>query len=465
MKRETVKQNLGTSGRDIWRLTWPQLLMMYLFFFTGIITIWVAGQISRDVQASLGLVMQCSMFLMVVIMSVATGATAAITQSMGMGKLLRAKLYILTTISGALFLGILMAIPAWFFGDGILRIIQTPEPIMPMCREIWKVAVLGLPVQYVGSVTGVLFRSTRIVLPPLWVAAISCAANYFFALGFGLGWFGFPDYGYMGLIWVNLGVSLLGAILNCLLLFRSGYLQFHTLPHWNWLRQGLPYLFKVAIPAGAAQIVWQSGYLTLFVLVASLPRDSVSALAGLTAGLRAEALLFMPGMAFNMTCSILVGNSLGEGMPEKARRLGLILTFAGSLIVSAMAVFVWPFRENIADFLSQDQSTRAQIISYLSYNLLSTPFSIASQIMGGIMVGAGATIYNLIVYGGTFWVVRLPLGWLLGHKLWGTASGVFCAMVVSQVIQTGIMLYVVLCRNWARFAMKKSKIPDKSGMI
>ena len=63
--------------------------------------------------------------------------------------------------------------------------------------------------------------------------------------------------------------------------------------------------------------------------------------------------------------------------------------------------------------------------------------------MGGIMVGAGATRYNLLIFGGTFWLVRLPLGWLLGHVLWGTASGVFAAMLCSQVLQTAIMFYML----------------------
>lgn len=74
--------------------------------------------------------------------------------------------------------------------------------------------------------------------------------------------------------------------------------------------------------------------------------------------------------------------------------------------------------------------------------------------MGGIMVGAGATRYNLLIFGGTFWLVRLPLGWLLGHVLWGTASGVFAAMLCSQVLQTAIMFYVVRYRDWTRFAMR-----------
>lgn len=451
------KPALSFSPKAIWGLTWPQLLMMYIMFFSGIVTVWAAGQISSHVQAGLGLITQCGLFLMVVIMSIASGATAAISQSMGMGKILRAKLYISTTVIGSLCLGVIMGPFGWYFGDEILWLIQTPPEIMPMCRELWHVSILGLPLQYVYFSTGVMFRATRLVMPPLQVAALVCGANFIGSLGFGLGWFGLPAYGYYGLIWTNVLTQGLGAAANCLLLIRSGYLQFAVLPTFRWLKGALPYLVRVALPAGAAAIVWQSGYLTLFILVASLPVDSVAALAGLTAGLRAEALLFMPGMAFNMTCSILVGNSLGEGKPEQARSLGLRITLAAAAIMSVAALFIWPFRPEIANFLSSDISTKSQIVNYLTFNLASTPFSIASTVMGGIMVGAGATRYNLLVYGGTFWAVRLPLGWLLGHWLTFGAVGVFAAMAISQALQASVMFYVVTKKNWPRFAMKLSQ--------
>lgn len=447
--------NLNFGPRAIWSLTWPQMLMMYLMFFSGIVTVWVAGQISSDVQAAMGLITQCAMFIMIVITSISSGATAAISQSIGMGRLLRAKLYISTTVFGSLALGLVMAVPAWSLGDEILHLIQTPEEIMPICRNVWKVSILGLPLQYVYFATGVMFRATRLVLPPLWVALIVCIINLFGCLGFGLGWFHLPELGYIGLIWTSVISQAAGALVNCLLLLRSGYFQLRILPDFAWLKKALPYLLRVALPAGAAQIVWQSGYLTLFILVASLPVKSVNALAGLTAGLRAESLLFMPAMAFNMTCAILVGNSLGEGKPGQARRIGLQLTATASAIMTVIAALIWPFRAEIAEFLSQDPATRMQIVNYLSWNLASISFSIASQVMGGIMNGAGATQYNLIIYGGTFWVIRLPLGWVLGHWLWGDATGIFMAMAISQVVQCLIMLYAVLYRNWARFAMKR----------
>ena len=439
----------------MWRLTWPQMLMMYLFFLSGLITIWVAGRLGSDVQAALGLVTQCIMFLMVVIMSISSGATAAISQSLGMGKTRRASLYISTMVYGSVGLGILTGLPAWLCGAPILELVQMPERLMDIGREMWNLSLLGLPLQYVFSATGVLFRSTRQVLPPLYVAALVCLCNFLGAMGFGLGWFGLPAFGYKGLICANVITQGIGAAANCFLLQRSGYFRLSTIPSRKWLKKALPYLLKVALPAGAAQIVWQSGYLTLFVLVASLPTDSVNALAGLTAGLRAEALIFMPAMAFNMTCSVLVGNSLGEGKPGQARKVGLQLTAVATLGMSFFAACLCPFRDLMAHFLSNDPATQMQIVNYLSYNLLGTPFSIASQVMGGIMVGAGATRYNLIVYGGTFWAVRIPLGWLLGHIIWGTASGIFAAMVMSQIIQSSIMLYVVLYRDWPAYAMKR----------
>ncbi|MDR2573089.1 MAG: MATE family efflux transporter [Desulfovibrio sp.] len=447
--------DLSTTPRAVWRLTWPQMLMMYLVFSTGFAMVWVAGQINADAQAALGMVSQVGIFLMFVIMAVSSGATAAVSQSLGARKVLRAQRYVGATVAGSAALGILVAFGGYCLEDEILALLLIPERILPIARELWQVAMLTLPAQYLYTATGVIFRATRQVIPPLWVAAFICAGGLFACLGFGLGFFGLPAFGYMGLAWTNFVMQCVGAACNCFLLARSGYLQRRAMPGSRWLRAGLPYLLKVALPAGAASLVWHSGYLTLFVLVASLPQDSVNALAGLTAGLRTEALLFLPGMAFNMSTAVLVGNCLGAGKSDEAKRIALNMVALGTAAMTLIAALLWPFRPELARLLSTDQGVQTQIISYLTYNLLSTPFSISSTIMGGIMVGAGATRYNLMVFGGTFWLVRLPLGWFLGHVLWGTASGVFLAMLLSQCLQACVMLRVVLRRDWTRFAMRR----------
>lgn len=445
--------DLSTTPRSIWRLTWPQMLMMFLVFCIGFTNVWTAGHISGDVQAAFGIVTQCVMFLLMVVMAMSSGGMAAVSQSIGAGRPRRARRYIAMMVLGSLGLGVLAAVLGYLSEGLLFRALMVPDAILPITREYWGISLLTLPAQYVFSATGVMFRATRQVFQPLWVVGIIWMCNLFGNLGFGLGYWGLPACGYMGIAWTTFASLLLGAILNCLLLARTGWLDRRDIPPLRWMRRGAGYLIKVALPAGATQVVWQTGYLTLFAIVASLPRDTVNALAGFTAGLRVEALLFLPGQAFSMTASVLVGNSLGAGNRVEARRLSRLLAVAGCGFMTLAGIAIWPFMSEIAAQLSSVAGVQAQIVEYLRYNLFAAPFSAVSMILGGVMVGAGATRYNLVVFGSCFWLVRLPLAWMFGHIFWGTASGVFMAMLASQVIQSAIMIHVLQRRDWMRFVM------------
>lgn len=443
----------STSPGAIWRLTWPQMLMMYLHFCIGFTDVWVAGQLGASVQAAFGIVMQCVVFLLLVANALSSGGVAAVSQSIGAGRHRRARRYVYLIIAGSFIIGCGISLLGHTLRGGLFDLLMVPETILPVTKEYWAVSLLTLPANYVFVCTGVMFRATRHVLPPLGVMAVVASANLLGDLGFGLGYFGLPAYGYMGIAWTTFCCVLLGAIINCLILSRLGFLGRVDLPQWRWARRAAQYLLKVALPAGASQVVWNTGYMMLFAIVASLPQDSVSALAGFTAGMRVESLIFLPAMAFSMTASVLVGNMLGAHNKAEAQRLALLISGSGCAFISVVAFALWPFIADIAALLSTDPAAQAQTMSYLRFNLISTPFTTGSMILGGVMTGAGATRYNLMIYGSSFWLVRLPLAWLFGHIIWQDAAGIFMAMLASQVVQSLIMLYVLLKRDWTRFAM------------
>lgn len=429
------------------------MLMMYLHFCIGFTDVWVAGQLGAAVQAAFGLAMQCVVFLLLVSNALSSGGIAAVSQSMGGGMHRRARRYIYLIIVASFAIGITISVLGHFLQGGLFTLLMVPAEILPITEEYWSVSLITLPANYVFGCTGVMFRATRHVLPPLFVMAFVCTLNVIGDLGFGLGYFGLPAYGYMGIAWTTFGCVLLGAVINMTLLARLGYLRRADFPQWRWVRRAMRYLLKVALPSAASQVVWNSGYLMLFAIVASLPQDSVSALAGLAGGMRAESLIFLPALAFNMTASVLVGNLLGARNKPEAQRIALVVCGCGCAFISVVALCLWPFIADIAALLSTDTAAQAQIMSYLRYNLVSTPFTAASMILGGVMTGAGATHYNLIIYGSSFWLVRLPVAWLFGHVIWLDASGVFLGMLASQVVQSLIMFYVLLKRDWTRFAM------------
>ena len=434
-------------------LVWPQLLMMFLQFGIAFVCVWVAGRIDPVVQASFGMIMQSVMFLQVLAMAVGTGAVTVISQSLGAGLEVRARRYVLLVLVGSLGLGMLIALLGHLFRAPFFNALRAPAETLEILDLYWSVTLLTTPLMYVWNVSAVVFRAIRKVLPPLWITFLVFLIISLGSTGLGLGWWGLPNCGYMGIAWSNFVATLLGVMVNIAVLLRLGYARPADLPSWAWVRQAGPKLVRVAWPAGLSQLLWQLGYLVIFAITASLPVGKVAALAGMTAGIRIESFVFMPALAFHMTASVLVGNSLGAGDKAEARRLAILLVTSGSIFVTSVVLCMWPFMEEMAALLSGSEAVQKETASYLFYNLLSAPFSTAGVILGGVMVGAGATRYNLIVFGGCFWLLRLPVAWIFGHLVWGDAAGVFLSMLVSQCAQALIMIWIFLRLDWTRFAL------------
>jgi len=447
----------STPYRTIWTLAWPQLLMMLFHFLVGMVDVWVAGHIDREVQASLGIISQSLFFLLVVAVAVANGAVAAISQSLGAGLHRRVKRYvglciILAGILGGAFLGIGLPLK-----DFMLSALQIPEIMQPVTTYFMTVYLLLLPPYYILIITNAIFRARKQVMYPLYSMILVTVLNTVLDLGLGLGWFGMPDIGFKGLAWATFASVAAGATLNILVLARQGLLNPDSFAPWRWMKRALPYLVKVAWPAGLMQIVWHSGYMVLYAITASLPFNAVDALAGMAIGLRIEALLFLPAFAFNMTASILIGHSLGARQPAEAKRFGYRILRIGIVAITLFSFVVWQFIDPWVELLTRDPVVAAQAVNYLEWNVLAIPFTLTSMILAGAFNGAGATMYNMVIMGSATWGLRLPLAYALGHIFMESPEGIWIAMLASQIVQSSILLYFYTFKNWQRFAMIKHR--------
>jgi len=439
--------------KNIWRLTWPQVIMMFFHFWIGFVDVYVAGKLDRDVQASLGLITSCLFFLLIIAQATAGGVVAAISQSIGAGLYKRVQRYVGLSLELAVSCGVLIVILAWPVRGLLLDLLQVPPEIEGITEYFLEVYLFTLLPYYLLITANAVFRARKEVMVPLWVMMLVMAVNTVADFGLGLGLWGLPDMGYRGLAWATFFAVLAGASLCLAVLWRKGLIRRASFPPLRWIRPAAAYLWKVAWPGGMMQVLWQSGYLVLFAIVAALPADSITAMAGMTVGLRIESILFLPGVAFNMTASVLVGHYLGAGRPDEARSYGFRILGLGVVIISLFTLGVWQFVDELAAILSPEAAVRAEIVNYLFYNMIAIPFTLTSMILGGAMAGAGATVYNLYVFGITVWCVRLPLAYVLGHMVLAESTGVWMAQLASQCVQSLVLLYVFAFGNWQRFAL------------
>lgn len=454
-----IKPNLSISKRAIFSLVWPQMLMMYLLFITNITPLWVAGKMDAQTQAALGLVMQVIFFLNAFCIALNAGATAVISQSLGASKVYRARLYVSISLMLNFILGTILCAFGFMFKDEIFNLLAVPNEARQIALSLWGIMILSMPCAFIYQGAMVIFRCIKDVITPLFVSACISALNVFLCLGLAFGRFGFNELGFNGIAFANVATNILGSILCLALLLKAGFLhQKSAFLRISWLKKALPYLFNVALNSGANSLIWQGGNLALFSIVASVPSEQSAGLAGLAVGNRIESFLFMAAMAFNMSAAVLVGNCVGKGDFNGARRVSLVLVSWAAILMSVLAIMLFPFRTELSSLLSNDKSVIFYSASYLAYNFISTPFSIASTVFAGVMVGAGAAKYNLFIFSGTYWLVRIPLAIILAHFIWGDARGVFAAMLISQIIQTAWMCYIFASDKWLKFGMKVKKI-------
>lgn len=441
----------------IWGLAWPQVLMMMFHFLIGFVDVWVAGRIGRETQACMGVMSQAMFFFMVVAVALANGSVAAISQSSGAGLTRRIKRFMGLSVGLGVLTSLIIFILGFWYDERFLQLLQMPSEVMPIARYLLRVSLYILPAYYLFTISNAFFRAQKYVRYPLYSMILVTLINTIGDLGFGLGLWGFPNFGYKGIAWATFGSVLCGTIYNIVMLVRCDLLTLQSIAPWRWVRLALPYLIKVAAPAGLMQLVWHSAYMVLYAITASLPWNSVIALAGMSAGIRIEALLFLPGLAFNFTASILVGHYLGQGNARAAKRVGYQIAAIGVVVITIITGLLWLVIDPVAAFIAPDLEVRSEAIRYLAWNMAATPPLLAAMILGGAFVGAGATMYQAFIFGSAAWLVRIPLAYVLGHLIYQNAQGVWMAMFFSVLFQCSVMLYVYHYKNWYRFTLRKQR--------
>lgn len=453
----TTADMTNSPYKTIWKLSWPQILMMIFHLMIGLVDVWVASKLGREIQASMGMISQSLFFFLVIAMATANGAVAAISQSIGAGLLTRAIRYVgLCVMLGAV-LGSAIFLIGFPFRNGILTILHVPEEMRYVMEYFIEVFLYLVPIYYMLIITNAIFRAQKKVMLPLYSMIIVTVTNTIGDLGLGMGMWGFPDMGYKGLAWATFGSVTAGALFNLATLHRIGHLRRKYMAPLRWMKSALPYLLKVAWPSGLMQLVWHSGYMVLYSITASLPENNVIALAGMTAGIRIESILFLPAFAFNMTASIIIGHYLGDGKPDEAKKFGYRILFLAIAFLSITALALWQVIYPVTSIIAPEQVVLDEAVNYLYYNMLAIPFTLTSMIMAGALNGAGATIYNLIIFAITVWGCRLPLAYVLGHEVFHSPTGIWMAMLISQILQASIIFYTFSRCNWQKFSMIKNK--------
>ena len=412
-------------------LAGPSLAEMLLVSAVGMADMMMVGRIGPVAIASVGLTNQPMMFLQSLFMALNVGTTALVARLVGGGEVEKASAAAKQTLAVALVLGVLLSILAVAFARPILVIMGAAPDVLEMGVGYFRVVGAGLifnalAMNMTASLRGA--GDTRSSMKINMIANIcNLIGNYILINGV----LGFPRWGVFG-AGVSTTISRLIAFVLFYRILASGtrkikpaFLERYALD-WPLLKRAL----KVGVPSAIEQLVLRFGMLVFTTVISGL---GTVVFAAHQIGMSIMSLSFMPGMAFQIAATTLVGQSLGAKKPDEAEGSARETRLIGTGVGLIMASIFLLFGRQIAWLYSDNNAVIEQTAQILKLYAFVQPAQSTAFIMAGALRGAGDTKWALYASALGIWVLRLGLALVLVKSFGMGLLGAWIAMGADQI--------------------------------
>lgn len=436
VKEEAGAVNLtsGSIGKNIWYMSWPMLLVMFCNFLVGLTDVYVAGFLGPEIQAIVGFVGELYFFIIIVANAISIGTVALISRAVGAGKFEDALSATRQSLSLGLLCALLLTGAALVFKDLIMSFAGFTGVTHEFAGNYFIIFVFALAPNYIVILSNAIFRAggeVRLTLITMFIVSLINVALDFL-LVFGL--FSLKGIGYRGIALAT-ALSMSAGMVICIVLFKRSRWKDVFSGVWHLSSDLVRRIVRVSWPAALIQISWNAGNIVLYTILSRLQEGSITGMAALTNGLRIEAIIYMPVFALHAAASVLTGQNLGAGSPERAEKIGWKISLAGVAFVSLMALPIFIWAGTLAAPVAKDHNVLVETVRYLRITMLSEPFMAMSVILAGCLMGAGDTKGTMLVIVSALWIIRLPLAYILAVVAGYGALGVWLSMIISMFFQ------------------------------
>lgn len=399
-KRGDVDMTSGSIARHIILFSLPLLAGNIFQQMYNMVDTWVVGRyVSNEAYAAVGSVGPIINMLIGFFTGLASGAGVVISQYYGAHRFDDVRKAVHTSVVMTLILGVLFTAIGIGFAPYALRLMKTPENVMPestMYLTIYFSGVIGLMIYNIGAgILRAVGDSTRPFYYLVVCAVMNTALDLLFVIKFRMG--------VAGVALATILSQSVSAILVIIALIRTDAcvkLQLRELKlNWGMLKKivlvGLPAALQMALTSFSN--IFVQSYINFF---------GDDCMSGWTTYAKVDQLLFLPMQSISLASTTFVGQNLGSRQNERARKgvsIALLLSIVSTVV---LMIPVLLFAGPIVSFFN----TKAEVVEYASTLLRwITPFYVLccfNQVYAGALRGAGNTRAPMVIMLLSFVVFR-----------------------------------------------------------
>jgi len=214
----------------------------------------------------------------------------------------------------------------------------------------------------------------------------------------------------------------------------------HVSIHWRTARIELPVLARLMRGSAVGVLQYLVGTASFLGLLRILAPYGESVLAGYTVAVRIIIFVLLPAWGIGNAAATLVGQNLGARQPDRAERAVWFTARCNTVFLGAVGLVFAVWAPSIVGWLSVDPAVTAIGASCLRIVAASYVFWGFGLITVLAFNGAGDTATPTWINFFVYWVVQLPLAWLLAGPAGLGPDGVFATIAVCQTLLAAVGL-------------------------
>lgn len=399
--RHDVDMTHGSVAGHLVRFALPLLAGNIFQQFYNMVDTWVVGNfVSNEAFSAVGTVGPIINMLIGFFTGLASGAGVVISQYYGAKRMEEVRRSVHTAAAMTLLLGVIFTALGIGITPLMLKLMQTPAEVLPQSQaylEIYFSGILGLMIYNMGA--GIL-RAVGDSKRPFYFLVVCAILNVVLDLTFVLKF----RMGVEGVALATILSQAVSAVLVVIVLLRSdSCVKIHVRSlrlHWDLLKQivsvGFPAAIQMAITAFSN--VFVQSYINHF---------GADCMSGWTAYSKIDQLLFLPMQSLALAATTFVGQNLGGGQIDRAKRgVRVAVSLALGTTLTLIVVVIYPFAGSLVAFFN----SKAEVIDYGTLFLRwISPFYLFccfNQVYAAALRGAGHSKQTMFIMVSCFVVFR-----------------------------------------------------------
>lgn len=454
-KRKEMLQQL----QKVIQLSMPAVMAQVSAVAMQYIDAAMVGSLGADATAAIGLVSSTTWLFGGLCIAAATGFSVQAAQLIGGNRDGEAKQVLRQAVCATFLFGMLLLAAGLSISQGLPVWLGGEASVCAEASRYFRIYACALPAAQLRQTAGSMLQCSGDMKVPGRLNMMMCALDVVFnsLLIFPSRQVVLFDHK----VWIaGAGLGVAGAALGtalsevitaaCMLyavLFRSVHLRLERgnqgLRGFRPDAKRLHTALRLAVPMGMEHVILCGAQIAGTRIVAPL---GTVAVAANSLAVTAESLCYMPGSGISAAATTLVGQNIGAGKPQLAKRYAGLSVALGAMVMACTGGLMFLCAPFMFAMLTPDPAIRALGARVLRIEAFAEPLFAVSIVAQGALRGAGDTLVPSLMNLASMWGVRITASVLLAPRF--GLVGVWTAMCTELCVRGVLFLIRLLRGKW-----------------